>query len=140
MPTITIDRVIDPADEDRDAILQPILAYNLSKAGEENYKKLALFLRDEHGTVQGGLWAKRYYDWVFVDLLFVPEDLRGQDMGTDLLGQTENWARSEGCVGVWLDTFAFQAPGFYLKRGYTVFGELPNYPKPFSRFFFSKVF
>jgi len=38
---------------------------------------------------------------------------------------------------VWLDTFEFQARGFYERLGYTCFGELKNYPTG-SRFFMSK--
>lgn len=137
--SVMIDRVLDPADQDRNLILEPLLAYNLAVSGEENYKKLALFLRNDGGEVEGGLWAKRYYDWVFVDLLFVPEALRGGKLGSKLLLQAEEWAKAEGCVGIWLDTFAFQAPDFYLKLGYEVFGTLENYPKPHRRYFLRKL-
>ena len=50
----------------------------------------------------------------------------------------EEVARARGCVGVWLDTFGFQAPGFYLRQGYTKLGELPDYPAPHVRQFFAK--
>ena len=42
-------------------------------------------------------------------------------------------------AGAWLDTFEFQARGFYEGIGYECFGELPNYPKGFSRFFMKKT-
>ena len=140
MAFANIHRVDEPAEEDRNAILKPLLAYNLAKAGEENYKRLALFLRDNDNEVQGGLWAKIYYDWLFVDLLFGPEAMRGENLGSKLLREAEDWAKSEGCVGAWLDTFAFQAPEFYGKQGYEVFGTLENYPGPHSRFFLRKRF
>jgi ribosomal protein S18 acetylase RimI-like enzyme len=41
---------------------------------------------------------------------------------------------------VWLDTFSFQARGFYEKLGYTVFGEIENHPPGHSRFFLRKIF
>jgi hypothetical protein len=34
-----------------------------------------------------------------------------------------------GHSGVWVDTFEFQAPGFYQKLGYEVFGVLPDHPR-----------
>ena len=40
----------------------------------------------------------------------------------------EREAVQRGCHGAWLDTFEFQARGFYERLGYTCFGELPNYP------------
>jgi GNAT superfamily N-acetyltransferase len=119
---------LDPSAEDRKAILDPLLAFNASKVGREGYKELAISLRGDDGEVQGGLFAKCYYDWAFVELLFVPEALRGQQFGAKLLAQAEQWAREQACVGVWLDTFSFQAPGFYEKQGYSVFGALENYP------------
>ncbi|WP_247749109.1 GNAT family N-acetyltransferase [Rhizobium sp. L245/93] len=56
-----------------------------------------------------------------------------------MLQQAEGWARERGCVGVWLDTFSFQAPGFYEKQGYTVFGVLDHYPGEMQRFFLRKM-
>ena len=140
MPLVTIQRVLEPVEEDRKAILEPLLAYNLSKAGDENYKPLALLLRDNENEVRGGLWAKLYYDWLFIELLFVPEAMRGENLGSKLLRDAEDWAKGEGCKGTWLDTFAFQAPEFYKKQGYEVFGTIENYPGPHSRFFLRKVF
>jgi len=139
MPIVTIQRVLEPPEEDREMIVKPLLAYNLAKAGDENYKRLAIFLRDNENEVQGGLWAKIYYNWLFVDLLFVPDAMRGENLGATLLREAENWAKSEGCRGAWLDTFAFQAPEFYKKQGYSVFGTLENYPEPHSRHFLRKI-
>ena len=43
-----------------------------------------------------------------------------------------------GCVGARLDTFEFQAPGFYEKLGYTRFGRIDDHPRGYSRFFMQK--
>lgn len=75
-----------------------------------------------------------------VDLLAVPESLRGQDVGTALMQRAEAMARERGCVGAWLDTFAFQARGFYEKLGYNVFGEIPDHPVGSARYFLRKRF
>lgn len=63
------------------------------RRGDENYQKLALFLRNDNQEIVGGLWAKRYYGWVFIELLFVPQALRGAHLGSQLLRQAEEWAR-----------------------------------------------
>jgi ribosomal protein S18 acetylase RimI-like enzyme len=52
--------------------------------------------------------------------------------------QAEDIAREAGCAGIWLDTYEFQARGFYEKLGYTVFGELPDHPAGMKRFFMMK--
>ena len=36
-----------------------------------------------------------------------------------------------------VDTFSFQAPGFYVKQGYAEYARLP-YPPRFERIFFRK--
>jgi ribosomal protein S18 acetylase RimI-like enzyme len=56
-----------------------------------------------------------------------------------LMREAEAVARENGCTGIWLDTFSFQAPGFYEKLGYTVFGTLADYPPGHSRFFLHKT-
>jgi len=69
----------------------------------------------------------------------VPESLRGRRIGSDLLSRAEAEARTRGCSNVWLDTFEFQARGFYERLGYRCFGELAEYPPGFSRYFMTKV-
>jgi len=53
-----------------------------------------------------------------VELLFVPPELRSQALDARLLARAEAVARAKSCTGIWLDTYSFQAPGFYLKQGY----------------------
>jgi ribosomal protein S18 acetylase RimI-like enzyme len=75
---------------------------------------------------------------LFISLLFVPTALRGQKLGERLMAQAEAAAANRGCTGVWLDTFSFQARGFYQRLGYDVFGEIPNYPPGHARYFMKK--
>ncbi len=137
MPVLEV--TLDPNEDDRKAILDPLLAFNDLKAGDDHYQPLAIFLRDDEGEIRGGLWAKCYYHWLFVELLFVPEIMRGQQLGTKLLAKAEQWANEQSCVGIWLDTFSFQAPGFYEKQGYSVFGTLERYPGENQRVFLRKL-
>lgn len=130
----------DVADEEiRKAILAPLIAYNESQAGPGNGRPLVVAIRDNTNAVIGGLWGHTGFDWLFTQLLFVPEALRGQGVGTSLMQLAEDEARARGCHGAWLDTYEFQARGFYEGIGYVCFAELPNYPKGSSRFFLKKA-
>lgn len=127
-----------PSDADRSAIVEALVAYNDQAAGPSGYQPLAVLIQDDSGKTIGGLWGKTVYDWLFVELLVVPEQLRGQDIGTELLDRAEGIARARGCIGVWLDTYGFQARGFYEKRGYAVFGTIDDHPRGGCRFFLKK--
>ena len=129
-----------PVAADREAIAAPLRAYNLSKVDSIQIIPLAIALRDADGQIIGGLWGETALDWLHVDLLSVPESLRGQDVGSALMQRAEAIARERGCVGAWLDTFAFQARGFYEKLGYSVFGEIADHPLGSARYFLRKRF
>lgn len=51
-----------------------------------------------------------------------PDRLRGQDVGTRMMAEAESEARRRRCRAIVLYTISFQAPGFYEKLGYRVFG------------------
>jgi GNAT superfamily N-acetyltransferase len=131
-----------PAEGLRDLILNPLAAFNeVRSGGQVNYRRLAISLSDpDTDEVVGGLWAETYFGMLFVDLLFIPESMRGAGLGRKLLAQAEEEAVRRGCHGVWLDTFSWQARGFYEKLGYSVFGELQDYPVGHQRYFLTKRF
>jgi GNAT superfamily N-acetyltransferase len=138
-PTIVIAE--RPSDADRKAIVEALIAYNDEAGGPSAFQPLAVLIQDEvTGKTIGGLWGKTVYDWMFVELLLVPERLRGQDIGSDILARAENIAQQRGCIGAYLDTYAFQAPGFYKKHGYEIFGTVEDHPRGSARSFFKKRF
>ncbi|WP_375599255.1 GNAT family N-acetyltransferase [Devosia sp. Naph2] len=128
--------------ETRAAILEGLIAYNESRT-EGKYpppRFIALALRDpETNRTAGGLTARIAYSRMFVELLYIPEALRGRGFGAELIGKAEAVARDNGCTGIWLDTFSFQAPGFYKKLGYDEFGILTDYPPGFTRHYLHKT-
>jgi GNAT superfamily N-acetyltransferase len=123
----------------REAISTPLGAFNLQQTGVKDYRALVLTVHDESGHIIGGLTGQTYYGWLYVSLLFVPESLRGQNIGSELMSRAESEAVTRGCHSAWLDTFEFQARGFYERVGYSCFAELGDYPPGFSRYFMKKV-
>ncbi len=135
--TLSITDVADEAD--RAAIVAPLAVYNASQAGPSRHRPLVVHVRDNLNAVIGGLWGHTGYDWLATHLLVVPAGLRGRGIGTELMQRAETEAVARGCHGAWLDTFEFQARGFYERIGYVCFGELPDYPRGFSRYFMKKA-
>src|SRR5882672_6655616 len=103
-------RVADTADEAiRARILGPLITYNDQKTHIDDYRLLVVVMSDAAGTPIGGLWGWTAYEWLFTELLFVPESLRGRGVGRELLSRAESEALARGCHSAWLDTFEFQA-------------------------------
>ncbi len=127
-----------PSEADREAVVAPLRAYNVAQAGDPGIKTVAILLTDEAGRSVGGLWGRIAYTWLFVELLAVPEEWRGQHYGSALMQEAERLAQAQHCIGIWLDTFDFQARGFYQKLGYEVFGTLDDIPLGHCRYFMRK--
>jgi ribosomal protein S18 acetylase RimI-like enzyme len=89
-------------------------------------------------TYLGGLSARIVQGWMYVALLAVAPEARGTGLGRRLMAEAEAEAAARGLTGVWLDTFSFQAPGFYERLGYRVFGTLEDSPPGERRHFFAK--
>jgi GNAT superfamily N-acetyltransferase len=122
----------------REIVIGGLVEYNNAMAGPSRAVPLAIGLRDANGAAVGGLIGRTVYDWLFVELLFVPAPLRKNGWGAKLMQLAETEAVARGCVGVWLDTFSFQARGFYERQGYEVFGTLEGMPQGEARYFMRK--
>jgi GNAT superfamily N-acetyltransferase len=128
-----------PSEADRAAIVAALVAYNDKAAGTESAEPLAVLMQDPAtGKTVGGLWGRSIYDWLYVELFVVPEAFRGRGLGSMILKQAEDIALARGCVGVWLNTYEFQAPDFYTKQGYELFGSIDDHPLGQYRLFFKK--
>jgi GNAT superfamily N-acetyltransferase len=133
-----IDLTDHPPQEALDVILAGLIEFNRRLLGDPQGKSLALLLTAADGTVVGGMWARTGFQWGFVELLFVPESLGGRGLGRELLDQAEQEAGRRRCIGAWLETLSPQARTLYERCGYTVFGEIPDYPPGIVRTFLSK--
>ncbi|WP_370321320.1 GNAT family N-acetyltransferase [Oricola sp.] len=96
--------------------------------------------RDREGKIVGGLYGWAQLGWFFVKLLALAPEARKTGAGGRLLAEAEDHARSEGLAGVYLDTYEFQAPGFYEKMGYAEFGRLPAAGGHPQRIWYAKIF
>jgi GNAT superfamily N-acetyltransferase len=115
-----------------------LTAFNTQQAGEDNGKNLCFVVKNPDGQIVGGVIGATYWDWLYINLMWIQEDLRDQGYGKQLLGLAEEKARQRGAKHAYLDTFSFQAPDFYKKLGYEVFGELQNFPQGHQRYFMKK--
>src|ERR671916_3544362 len=118
--------------EDATFVRDGLALFNVAVTGEAYYSPLAIFLKDERGAVLGGALGHVWGGGLRLDTLWVAEPFRGQGYGAKLLRAAEDEARTQGCHGVFLTTFSFQARPFYEKFGYEVVADIPDYPKGHS--------
>ena len=121
-----------------DVIGPAISEFNKEQAGEDNARSVCFVLLGPDEDVVGGVIGATYWDWLHVDLMWIKDELRGRGYGHQLLTLAEDEARRRGAKHAHLDTFSFQAPGFYEKHGYRVFGQLQGFPAGHQRYFLTK--
>jgi GNAT superfamily N-acetyltransferase len=128
----------------RDHIHEQIKAFNDAtsephrKARQDGVRPLHILLRDEKGKLRGGLIADTYWNWLDIDDFWLEESARRWGHGRRMLQAAEREAIARGCRFAKLETFSFQARGFYEKCGYKVVGQLDEYPPGQSFFWMHK--
>jgi GNAT superfamily N-acetyltransferase len=137
-PELQIILIEKPDDSAWEVISGGISNFNLNHAGSDAATPLCVVLRDESRQTLSGLIGDIYYGWLYVSLMYLREDMRGLGYGERILQRAEEEACKRGVKDVYLDTFSFQAPGFYQKLGYRVFGELVDFPPGHTRHFMTK--
>ena len=126
------------SQENATFVRDSLTLFNVGVTGDSYYSPLAIFLRDERDAVLGGALGHVWGGWLDLSILWVAEPFRGQGYGARLLRAAEDEARMQGCHGVFLTTFSFQAPGFYEKFGYEAVANIPDYPKGHSYYVLKK--
>jgi ribosomal protein S18 acetylase RimI-like enzyme len=109
------------------AIGEGLGKYNDAQRLKSDRHEFVVSVRDETGAILGGAKCKTGEGMLFVEWLWIDEAVRGGN-GRRVMAMAEAHARELGCTRAFLDTFNFQARGFYEQLGYVVFGTLP-YPR-----------
>ena len=127
--------IVEPDDAVYADIARRFDAHNRRHA-DWNWTSFSLVLRENGQVVAAGRGVTNM-GLVEIRGLWVEPDRRGQGIGRRLLAAIEAEAARRGCSRAALDSYGFQAPGFYLRRGYREWGRL-DYPNGAARHFFVK--
>lgn len=112
--------------------------FNIQQAGPELGKPLCFVLIAPDQSIVGGVIGETHWEWLHIITLWIKEDLRKRGYGHSLMAVAEEEALQRGAKNAYLDTFSFQAPDFYKKHGYEVFGTLDNFPPGHQRLYLTK--
>ena len=138
MNGVKIDFSSDPSHEEKASIYQRLPEFNISRVGDARFKEFAVFAADESESIVGGLLGFVHWNGCFISTFWVDEPVRRKGIGRALLAEAERFAVQNGCQHIHLDTFDFQARGFYEKNGFHVFGTIENYPIGHERYYLIK--
>ncbi len=133
---VTVETRAAPADID--TVVRGLRAFNTAFIGEPHLEPVHMFLRDAQDAVVGGLLGHVLFGWMYIAKLWIDEAHRGGGSGSSLLRTAESLARDRGCLGMYVDTFEYQARPFYEKHGFELFGTLEGYPAGYRQFFLAK--
>jgi GNAT superfamily N-acetyltransferase len=128
-----------PNEADEALIIAQTRAYNAAFVGKD-FRSLCVFARGADGAITGGLTGKTYWQYLEISFLWVDESHRLSGQGSRILRAAETEARQRGCQHAHLDTYSFQALGFYQKNGYKEFGRLTGFGGQHVRHYLHKDF
>lgn len=128
-----------PSADDLDRIGKNLTAFNDADVGPSERRPLAVVVRDDTGQVVAGISGYTGWGWLYVQWLWVAEDMRGRALAGRMLSAAEAEAKARGCHGAYIDTFNPHALHVYTRAGYSVFGTLADFPPGRTRSFLSKA-
>ncbi len=143
MDQILAPAIIPSSPQEKDWVFNQLVSFNRQALGmspETFSRPLNFHLRSPEGQIIAGINATMLgQSSVYVAILWVDTAQRGQRYGATLLRHVEDVAQAQGAQMIHLDTFDFQAQGFYQKQGYTQYSALENSPTPgHTRYYFCK--
>ncbi|HAT2073508.1 TPA: GNAT family N-acetyltransferase [Legionella pneumophila] len=101
-------------------------------------ERYSIYVKNNENNIIGGAIVYAHTSSVYVDVLWVSEKYRGMGIGAGLLRSVEAEAIKRGIPASTLDTFSFQAEGFYLKQGYQHLGTIKDYLEGYDRIYLRK--
>lgn len=125
-------------DSDFEVLKAGLREYNESFTGTVFREKISSFVKDESGVIVGGILGEINWNWMHIQGLWIDKSIRKEGWGAKLLSRMEEYALSQNISNIRLETTTFQALGFYVKAGYSVFGELSNMPQGYTSYFLQK--
>ena len=136
MFTIT---VYDDCPTEESAIIdQGIGDFNDMAAPLHEVQAISCFAKPDAGKVLGGAIGRIWGEYCELQQLWVTSAHRQQGIGSQLLKAFEAHAKSLRCEHIYLETFSFQSPKFYVANGYLVEYERRGFPHGIVKFHLAK--
>lgn len=127
--------IVSSSEADSSYVHEKLREYNARYMRETG--DLSFHITD-NGRIVGGIVAEGLGDTLEVAFLYVDEHDRKKGIGRRLLTHVEELAAQKGMKRILLNTYSFQAPGFYKELGYTELLKLSPAFDEFTQSYFIK--
>lgn len=135
--------VFEPKQNEKNEkiIFEGLAKNTLEKAGispEETCVPYQFTYKDQKNQVQGGITGFCYCGCIYINMLWVSPEYRGQKLGVSLVNEAEKFGKQQGCTFSTVNTMEWEAPEFYQKLGYEVEFMREGYSDHHKMFFLRK--
>lgn len=128
-----------PNKKDYDILCDGMLAYHAQKEHPRKSETFSIFLKNKNNKVFGAVIVTFLWDGMEINSLWIDETIRNQGWGSKLMDMVEKEAKKRKAKIAYTNTFSWQAPKFYEKIGYKVYGKLDDFPKGSSLSYYCKI-
>ncbi len=138
-------------DDKKDA--EGYVRFNLHKYNQKNCEYISKnssyahnnkingdFIIYDNDNVIGGVLGHIIYGWYHLTDFYINEKYRKQGFGSKVIENIEQFARKNNALGVKIDSWDFQAPKFYQKLGYSIWGSFNDCPPGTVHYYLYKKF
>lgn len=106
--------------EDEQVLFDGITDEAMLKKKMDRITPFGIFIKDSHGVVFGGVSGFSCYGCLYVDMLWLKDELRKKGLGKQLMAEAEKIGRERHCTFSTVDTMDWEALPFYEKLGYSI--------------------
>jgi N-acetylglutamate synthase-like GNAT family acetyltransferase len=119
--------VVARHDVDRAAIEGRLYEFNVQATGYDDGRDLG-FVVEDAGEVVAAVAGYTWGGICEVRTLWVHPDRRRDGLGSALMTRAVDEARTRGCRLMFLSTYDFQAPAFYVRLGFETVATIHDKP------------
>jgi N-acetylglutamate synthase-like GNAT family acetyltransferase len=118
----------DLSADEIDAIEDRLYGHNSTATGRHDARGLGFVVRSDAGEVVGVAAGHTWSGIAELKQMWIDEAWRGRGYARALLNAFVEEARDRGVRRIWVESFDFQAPGFYEKAGFERMAEFAGWP------------
>jgi Predicted acetyltransferase len=115
--------------DDENILFEGINDDAVQKKNMDRIKSFGIFAKNSQGVVLGGATGITMYGNMYVDMLWVEEELRHHGLGKKLMIEAEKIGRQRNCTFATVNTMDWEALTFYQKLGYEIEFTREGYDK-----------